>query len=84
MRLRGKLAGLMVKVAPEIYTKYVIINAKGETVLHVRLLNALYGIMKAALLYYQIWSSRHHYESRQPKRNSHSFLVSFSSCSIRS
>jgi hypothetical protein len=53
MRLRGKLAKLMVKVAPEIYTKYVIINRKGETVLYVRLLNALYGIMKAALLYYQ-------------------------------
>jgi hypothetical protein len=53
MRLRGKLAELMVKVAPEIYTKYVIINSKGETVLYVRLLNALYGIMKAALLYYQ-------------------------------
>jgi hypothetical protein len=53
MRLRGKLAELMVKVAPEIYTKHVIINSKGETVLYVRLLNALYGIMKAALLYYQ-------------------------------
>jgi hypothetical protein len=53
MRLRGKLVVLMVKVAPEIYTKYVIINPKGETVLYVRLLNALYGIMKAALLYYQ-------------------------------
>jgi hypothetical protein len=53
MRLRGKLAELMVKVAPEIYTKYVIINSNGETVLYVRLLNALYGIMKAALLYYQ-------------------------------
>jgi hypothetical protein len=53
MRLRGKLAELMVKVAPEIFAKYVIINRKGETVLYVRLLNALYGIMKAALLYYQ-------------------------------
>jgi hypothetical protein len=53
--LRGKLTELMVKIAPEIYTKYVIINSKGETVLYVRLyiLNALYGIMKAALLYYQ-------------------------------
>jgi hypothetical protein len=51
MRLRGKLAELMVKVAPEIYTKYVIISSKGETVLYVRLLNDLYGIMKAALLY---------------------------------
>jgi hypothetical protein len=46
--LCGKLAELMVKGAPEIYTK-----SKGETVLYVRLLNALYGIMKAALLYYQ-------------------------------
>jgi hypothetical protein len=33
MCLRGKLAELMVKVAPKIYTKYVIINRKGETVL---------------------------------------------------
>ena len=56
MRLRGKLAELMVKVAPEIYTKYVIVNKKGETVLYVRLLNALYGIMKGALLYYQRFS----------------------------
>jgi hypothetical protein len=53
MRLRGKLAELMVKVAPEIYSKYVIINSNGETMLYVRLLNALYGIMKAALLYYE-------------------------------
>jgi hypothetical protein len=53
MRLRGKLAELMVKVVPKIYTKYAIINRKGETVLYVRLLNALYGITKAALLYYQ-------------------------------
>ena len=53
MRLRGKLAELMVKVAPEIYTKYVIVNTKNETVLYVRLLNALYDIMKAALLFYK-------------------------------
>ena len=53
MRLRGKLAELLVKVAPKIYSKYVVINKKGKTVLYVRLLNALYGIMKGALLYYQ-------------------------------
>jgi hypothetical protein len=50
---KAKLAELMVKVALEIYTKFVIINSKGETVLYVRLINALYGITKAALLYYQ-------------------------------
>ena len=53
MRLRGKLAELMVKVAPEIYSKYVIINSKGETMLYFRLLNVLYGIIKGALLYYK-------------------------------
>ena len=53
MRLRGKLAELLVKVAPKIYTKYVTVNKNGQTVLYVKLLNALYGIMKAALLYYQ-------------------------------
>jgi hypothetical protein len=50
---KTKFAELMVKVAAKIYMKYVIINTKGETVIYVRLLNALYGIVKAALLYYQ-------------------------------
>ena len=44
MQLRCKLAELMVKVAPKIYTKYVIINKKGETVLYVCPLNSLYCI----------------------------------------
>jgi hypothetical protein len=43
----------LVRVAPNIYTKFITVNAKGETVLYVKLLNALYGIMKAALLFYQ-------------------------------
>ena len=50
--LRGKLAELMVATAPEIYKKYVSVNRKGEIVLYVKALNALYGIMKAALLFY--------------------------------
>ena len=53
MRLRSKLAELMVEVAPEIYSKYVSVDSKGELVLYVHLLNVLYGIMKAALLYYE-------------------------------
>ena len=53
MRLHGKLAKLMVEVAPEIYSKYVSVDSKGELVLYVHLLNVLYGIMKAALLYYK-------------------------------
>ena len=53
LRLRGKLADLLIKMAPEIYLKNITINRKVETVLNVRTLNAIYGIMKAALLFYQ-------------------------------
>ena len=42
----------MIATAPEIYKKYVTFNRKGELVLYVEVLNALYGIMKAALLFY--------------------------------
>ena len=52
VHLRGKLAELMVATDPEIYKKYVSVNRKGELVLYVEALNALYGIMKAALLFY--------------------------------
>lgn len=43
----------MVQVAPEIYSKYIIYNNKGETMLYVRLLKALYGIIRAAILFYE-------------------------------
>ena len=52
MKLRGRLAELMVLIAPEIYSKYVVIE-NGVKVLYVRLLNALYGTLKAALLFCQ-------------------------------
>ena len=51
MCLRGRLAELMVKAAPEIYSKYVTIE-NGVTVLYVTLQKALYGTLKAALLFY--------------------------------
>ena len=42
----------MVATAPEIYKKYLTINRKVDLVLYVEALNALYEIMKAALLLY--------------------------------
>ena len=42
----------MVATAPDIYKKYVTFNRECELVLYVEALNALYGIMKAALLFY--------------------------------
>ena len=42
----------MVATAQEIYKNYVFIKCNGELVLYVEALNALYDIMKAALLFY--------------------------------
>lgn len=53
MRLDGILAELMIKVAPNIYRKYVTTNSKGKPVLYVQLEKALYGMMKSALLFYR-------------------------------
>ena len=42
----------MVATAPDIYKKYVTFNRKGDLVPYVEALNALYGIIKVALLFY--------------------------------
>jgi hypothetical protein len=52
MHLDGILAELMVSIAPNIYRKYITVNAKGKPVLYVQLEKALYGMMKSALLFY--------------------------------
>ena len=52
MRLCGRLAELMAATAPKTYKQYVTIDRKGNKALYVRTLNAIYGIMKAALLFY--------------------------------
>ena len=38
--------------SPEIYRKYITFKNKGETVLYVKALNYIYGIIKKALLFY--------------------------------
>ena len=53
MHLIGILAKLMVSIAPNIYRKYITTNAYGKPVLYIQLENALYGMMKSALLFYQ-------------------------------
>jgi len=53
MIMHGQLAELLVQVAPEIYSKFVTINKSGQTILFVKLKNALYGLMHAALLFYE-------------------------------
>ena len=52
MKIRGKLAELLVKVAPEVYKNFVVFE-KGQKVVYVRLQKALYGMLKSALLFYK-------------------------------
>ena len=51
--LKGNLAEFMVKIDPQMYRKYITNSSKGEPMLYVRLSNALYGLLKSALLFYR-------------------------------
>jgi hypothetical protein len=53
MVLKGELAEMMVLIAPQIYCKHITIDGKGSPVLYVKLQKALYGLMRASLLFYQ-------------------------------
>ena len=50
--MRGELSELLMMTYPSIYRKWITVNKKGETVLYIKSLNAIYGITKAALLLY--------------------------------
>ena len=50
VRLEGTMAELFTRLDPKLYRKYVRIE-NGKTVLYVELLKALYGTLKAALLF---------------------------------
>ena len=53
MVLKGDLADMMVQIAPQIYRKYVTVDKKGTPILYVKLQKALYGLMRASLLFYR-------------------------------
>jgi len=52
MKITGVLVDLLVDMSPEIYGPYVVLE-KGRKVLYVRVLRALYGMLSAALRWYQ-------------------------------
>ena len=45
MLLRGKLAGMMVRIDPSLYREYITYSDKGIPMLYVRLNKALYGML---------------------------------------
>lgn len=53
MLLKGRLVELMVMVDPSLYQKYITVNSKGESMLHVKIRNALYQMLHSALLFYR-------------------------------
>jgi hypothetical protein len=53
VRFRGPLVDILVSIAPDIYGPYVSTNKSGQKVLIVECLNAVYGTMVLALLYYK-------------------------------
>ncbi len=53
MVLKGDLAEMMIQVAPEVYRKYVAADKKGNKILYNKLQKALYGLMRASLLFYR-------------------------------
>ena len=53
MLLCGKLAKMMVQVNPIMYRKYVMYSPNGQAMMYVRLSKTLYGMLRAALLFYK-------------------------------
>jgi hypothetical protein len=45
MVLKGKLAEMMVQIAPQVCRKYITVDRKGINILYVKLQKALYGLM---------------------------------------
>jgi hypothetical protein len=53
MLLRGRLVELMVKTAPNIYRKYMTVDANNQHILYVKLQKAMYGFLRSALMFYK-------------------------------
>ena len=51
MLLGRKLAKMMVRIDPALYREYVTYSAKSVPMLYVRLFKALYGMLRATLLF---------------------------------
>jgi hypothetical protein len=56
-KFEDEIAEMLVKMDPKLYQKYVK-DENGKTVLYVELLKALYGTMRAALLFWKLLSSK--------------------------
>ena len=53
VRIRGLVANMLVEISPEVYSQYIVKDKRGNSELLVICLNAIYGTMVAALLFYK-------------------------------
>ena len=52
MRLDGKMAEIMIRIDPQLYSKFVV-EERGKKVIYVELMKSLYGTLRAALLFWR-------------------------------
>ena len=57
LRLEGTMAELLTRLDPKLYRKYIF-SERGKPVLYVELLKALYGTLRAALLFWKKLSGK--------------------------
>jgi hypothetical protein len=57
VRFEGEISEMLVRMDPKLYRKYVR-DENGKSVLYVELLKALYGTLRAALLFWKLLSSK--------------------------
>jgi hypothetical protein len=51
MILKGRLAKLMVQVAPNLSRKYISVNRRGAAILYVNMQKAINGLLRSAKLF---------------------------------
>ena len=51
MKIKGELVNLLLEISPETYADFVIYEGKSK-VLYVKMMKALYGMIKASVLYF--------------------------------
>jgi hypothetical protein len=57
VKFEGEIAEMLVRMDPKMYRKYIK-DEHGKTVMYVELLKALYGTMRAALLFWKLLSGK--------------------------
>ena len=57
MKIVGELLEYLVEIAPETYSKYVVME-KNRKVLYVVVIKAIYGMLEASLLWYHELSNK--------------------------